>query len=360
MSEFNELKLLLVEDDQQDRQNCIDCVNDFESEKNCKIELVLCENVDEAFSKLNGSFDGAIIDLKLGSQGHEGNQVIDKIEELHFRIPVAILTGTPDAADRDFAHIGIFIKGESGAGYADLLESFWSIHNTGLTRIMGGRGQIEVTLDQVFRKNLVPGRYRKKWGEYGEKDSSRTEKALLRHALSHLLQLLDDGGECYYPEEVYLAPPLTSQIRTGSIVKEKSSEMRFVVMNPACDLVIRGDGKCKTDRILTVAIDLQRELFPDYPASGLSNKQQGELKNAFNNKKSYYHWLPKTDFFEGGFLCFRKLSTLTQEDFNERFDPPDVQISPSFVKDIIARFSAYYARQGQPEIDFERFITLSS
>ena len=359
MSNFNKFKLLLVEDNQQDRQNCIDCIKDFESEKRCNIELVISENAQDALSKLNGSFDAAIIDLKLGSEGHEGNQVIDKIEESHFRIPVAILTATPDATGREFAHIGIFIKGERGAAYNDLLEIFWNIHNTGLTRIMGGRGKIEETLNKVYLQNLLP--QKDKWVTYGKVDSLKTEKALLRHAISHLLQLLDDEGECYYPEEVYLAPPLNSQIRTGSIVKEKSTEMRFVVMNPACDLVIRDDGKCKTDRILTVAIDLQRELFPDYPTSGLSSKQQGELKNAFNNKKSlYYHWLPKTDFFEGGFLCFRKLSTLTQEDFNKRFDPPDVQISPSFVKDIIARFSAYYARQGQPEIDLERFINLSS
>ena len=33
-----------------------------------------------------------------------------------------------------------------------------------------------------------------------------------------------------------------------------------------------------------------------------------------------------------------------------------IQISPSFVKDIVARFSSYYARQGQPNIDFTKFM----
>ncbi|HNY28678.1 MAG TPA: response regulator [Candidatus Sumerlaeota bacterium] len=281
--------------------------------------------------------------------------MVRRIAESHLRIPVAILTGTPDAADLDFAYIGVFKKGDPGSGYADLLDRFWGIHNTGLTRIMGGRGIIEETLSKVFRENLLP--QKDKWVAYGQTDPSRTEKALLRHALSHLLQLLDDDGNRCFPEEVYLTPPLTDKIRTGSIVKEKRSEQRFVVMNPACDLIIRDNGECNTDRILMVEIDSQVSLFPGYPATGLSKSQKQDLEKAYRNKKSlYYHWLPKTDFFEGGFLNFRKLSSLSSEEFNERFEKPAIQISPSFVKDMVARFSAYYARQGQPDIDFVHFL----
>lgn len=350
-----DFKLLLVEDDKQDLQTCRDCVKDFEQEKKCSIDLVECSGVNEALDKLDDSFDGAIIDLKLADDGDEGNQVLNGIKESHFRIPVAILTGTPDAADSDYANIGVFKKGDPGAGYADLLNNFWGIHNTGLTRIMGGRGKIEDTLNTVFLKNLLP--QRRMWVAYGKEDATRAEKALLRHALNHLLQLLDDDGERCFPEEMYLHPPLIDKIRTGSVVKEKSSEQRFVVMNPACDLIIRKKGECNTDRVLIVEIDSQTSLFPDHPATGLSNSQKKELEKAYkNNKSTYYHWLPRTEFFEGGFLNFRKLSTLSSLEFNERFDKPAIQISPSFVKDMVARFSAYYARQGQPDIDFEHFI----
>ena len=94
------------------------------------------------------------------------------------------------------------------------------------------------------------------------------------------------------------------------------------------------------------------------PEEKLSLRKKGELKQAFrNNKSSYYHWLPQTKFFKGGFLNFRKLETLDIEKFSEIFKtPPKIQISPSFVKDIVARFSSYYARQGQPDIDFDKFI----
>lgn len=361
---MTDFKLLLVEDADQDLQSCRDCVDDFQKDKQCSIELVECKNVKEAFEKLDNSFDGAIIDLKLADQGDEGNQVVSRIAESHFRIPVAILTGTPNAADSDFAYIGVFKKGEKDAGYAHLLDIFWGIHNTGLTRIMGGRGKIEETLEHVFRNNLVPEKYRKKWVEYGEKYFPRTEKALLRHALNHLLQLLDDDGDRFYPEEVYLTPPLTDEIRTGSIVKEKSSEKRFVVMNPACDLVIRGEdksknGKCKTDRILIVEIEKQDEVVKK-ALEDIKNtdKKKKKLEAVFGNHYSdYYHWLPDIDSCKGGgFLNFRKLLSLPMEDFNNKFDKPEIQISPFFVKDIVARFSAYYARQGQPDIDYKDII----
>ena len=221
---------------------------------------------------------------------------------------------------------------------------------------MGGRGIIEQTLSQVFLENLLP--QIDKWIHYGEDDSSRTEKALLRHTLNHLLQLLDDDADSCFPEEVYLHPPLNDDIRTGSLVKEKESGKWFAVMSPACDLVVREDGSRNTDRILIVEVDLGTTLFPWFDDTNLSNTRKGELKRAFgNNKSAYHHWLPKTDFFEGGFLNFRKLFTLEIEQFQEKFHiPPEIQISLSFVKDIVARFSSYYARQGQPDIDFDRFI----
>ena len=40
-----------------------------------------------------------------------------------------------------------------------------------------------------------------------------------------------------------------------------------------------------------------------------------------------------------------------------RFDvPPSIQISPPFVKDIVARFSSFYSRQGQPTVDFDELM----
>lgn len=72
-----------------------------------------------------------------------------------------------------------------------------------------------------------------------------------------------------------------------------------------------------------------------------------------NNYSNFYHYLPQTSKFEGGIIDFRKIDTYKPTDFKSNFGDPDVQISMAFTKDIVARFSSYYARQGQPDFDFD-------
>ena len=53
---------------------------------------------------------------------------------------------------------------------------------------------------------------------------------------------------------------------------------------------------------------------------------------------------------DGGFLDFRRLQTISLGCFASDFEGLDARIAPSFVKDVVSRFSAFYARQGQPVI----------
>ena len=356
---MNSIKLLVVEDDSQDIGTCRSTVERYRDEKHREVELVECKDVDEAFEKLDNTFDGAIIDIRLGDQGDEGNEVVQRIRERQYRFPVAILTGTPASADPEFSYIGVFKKGDPGAGYYDLLDRFWQIHDTGLTRILGGRGIIESRLSEVFWRNILP--QIQKWEAYGQADSTRTENALLRHTLNHLIQLIDEDLERYFPEEFYLFPPSSENLRTGSILKDKESDQQFAVLSPDCDLVIRSDGTKNTDRILLVEIISPNVLFDWFGSEAPSDLGRDRI-NSFiralkNNGSRHYHCLPETDFFSLGFLNFRSVSTVGTDEIKQKFDlPPKVQISPPFVKDIVARFSSYYARQGQPDIDFSRLL----
>ena len=345
---MSQLRLLIVEDYEQDLENCREDVEAYKCDKERAIDLVECKTLDEGLKQLDNSFDGAIIDLKLAPQGDEGNQVIEKIEESFFRIPIAIFTGNPGNTDDNLNEkimlLGVFIKGETR--YYDLLDKFWDIYDTGLTRIMGGRGEIEKLLSKVFLKNLRP--QIETWVSYGAEDSERTERALLRYALNHLFQLLEEGEENCFPEEVYLYPPLSEDITTGSIVKEKTNDQQFAVLSPACDLVIR-DGESNTDHILLVEIE-------SVGVALVGKRNKNSVESLVKNKRQYRHWLPPTDFFEGGVINFRKLKTVNKADFDDQFETPSIQISPFFVKDIVSRFSSYYARQGQPDIDSKDFV----
>lgn len=357
-----EIKLMIVEDADSDLEVCRTSVETYQTQKNdagvgLVINLTECKTVDDALQKIDNSFDGAIIDLKFPSGDDKGKEVLEKIRDSFFRIPVIILTGTPDsidAGDRPYL-ISVLKKGE--ADYqTDILDTFLDIYNTGLTRIIGGRGKIEQTLNEVFLKNLLP--QLETWKNYGKSDTQRTEKALLRFTLNHLVQVLDDDEDQCFPEEVYIYPPLSNDLKTGSIIKNKDSEDLCVVLSPACDLVIRNDGNFKTDHILLVDIEEANAII-DTVLNGITNrgKKKDKLKNVFgNNYTDYFHWLPETYFFNGGFLNFRKITTCTKDELGYIYDPPHIQISPHFVKDILSRFSSYYARQGQPDIDRTKII----
>lgn len=377
---MSKLRLLIVEDNDRDLRSFRNSVRKYTHETQREIDLVECKDREGALAELDKSFDGAIIDLTLLDQNEAGNQIVEKIIESFFRIPIAIFTGNEHYWDENLNAkillIGIFRKGR--IEHEKILDRFWDIYNTGLTHIMGGRGKIETTLNQVFLENLKPNR--KRWISYAEgeeENSERTQKALLRYTLNHLLQLLEDDREDYFPEEVYLYPPVLdevttrSKLTTGSIVKENNQW--FVVLSPACDL-ITGRGGQFTERILFVEIEKEADIV-NKALNRLQRITDEEEKQKVkedilqrlsrNNHCFYYHWLPPVNFkfsgggsldFDGGFLNFRKSEALSKRKFRTKFRDPLIQISPFFVKDIVSRFSSYYARQGQPDIDSEEFI----
>ena len=354
---MNQMKILLVED-AEDQQNIFkDTVEVFNRENNLNVEYEIAKDTKEASNKIDGSYDGVIIDLWLGDDEEGGNEIVRDLDDSFTRIPIIFVTAFADQVIDHPSVLRTRRRDDRARTYRSDLLLFQEIHNTGLTRIMGGRGIIEKNLSKVFLENLLP--QIDTWISYAETDPERTEKALLRYTLNHLLQFLEEDEERCFPEEFYLYPPVSEEITTGSIVNKKTSDQSFVVLSPACDLVIRKNGEFKTDRILLVEIETENNIV-DAALDGIRRKQSKEnkLRDVFNNNhRDYYHWLPKAYSFNGGFLNFRKLRTLDKIGFHEGFEVPSIQISPSFVKDIVSRFSAFYARQGQPDIDSEDFVT---
>ena len=175
---------------------------------------------------------------------------------------------------------------------------------------MGGRGLLEERLNTVFLRNLLPTL--DAWICYGRDDAQRTEKALLRYALGHLVADLEGDETPCYPEEFYLAPPLVDALTTGSLVKRKGDETWHVVMTPACDLVLR-NGKRNVDSIILAAVVPEETV---YAAPKMDAGRKKQLKR--NNDKSCYHWLPNSKVAAGGYLDFRQLRTVSLDRFRMR------------------------------------------
>ncbi len=361
------LKLLLVEDSGLDVQNLKSTIIRYSREKDKKIELIEAVNKTEALQKLNNTFDGAIIDLKLSTEPDEGNDVVNEIAS-KYRIPVAVMTGTPQHARKGPKYLGVFTKGETG--YDELLDLFFLVYETGITNILGGRGKLEKAMNEVFWNNILPNL--NDWMAY-KAQGKDTETALLRFTINHIVELADNETQVYFPEEMYIIPPVSKNLNTGSIVKNKESGERFVILSPACDLTSH-NGTIKTDRVLICFIestnnsslirDARKKIRIEILETDDKETKKGKIdkiekaqrilseipKNTYSH---YFHYLPETGLFVGGIINFRKIETYTLKDFKDKFEIPNAQVAMTFAKDIVSRFSNYYARQGQPDFDFD-------
>ena len=66
---MNTMKILLVEDAIGEQQNFIEVVDDFNQKYNLTVEPDIVEDVEDAWSvldKMDNSYNGVIIDMKLG------------------------------------------------------------------------------------------------------------------------------------------------------------------------------------------------------------------------------------------------------------------------------------------------------
>lgn len=343
------MTILLVEDDKQSVDTCIEIAS-----FNKDIQIKVANDFTEAKNKLsNEEIDTAIVDIKLGSVADAGNSVIEEIEKLSLRIPTVIHTGTPDSVQVNA--LKVFVRGENT--YDEIFDYLVNVYNTGLVNILGRKGLLEKQLYNVYQKNILPT-LETSWVNYGIENPEKTEKALLRYTLNHLLQLLentDDVDKCY-PEEMYIFPPVDENYRTGSIVRDNENHY-FIILSPACDLALH-NGSFKTERVLLVEIKDISNIIDLATKHCLSPEERKEkLESIFKNTFSlYYHWLPKVDFYSGGIINFRRIYSFSKKELQKNYSKPIIQIAPFFCKDIVARFSSYYARQGQPDIDYGSFI----
>ena len=399
------LRILLVENEQDDIDACNLAASLFNREE-YKIEIIPCKSVNdvreewEQYSKKlwnekeHRFFDGAIIDLHLDDDNKNGievggNEVAHKIENLLPKTPLVIRTGTPTALDSSLNHIKCLKRDVEEAEFENLFNWFLIIRKTGLTNIMSGGGEIESKMNAVFQRVLMPRI--ETWIKHAneenpgsleqdtvhqfatasvsvneqEKILKNVERGMLRYVLSHLFTLLDEDDEKYYAEEFYLSDLETSpqsKIRQGSLWKK--DQTIFVVLTPACDLVIRQSGQCKTDRILLAEIDpINRYCYPKF-LDRMKKRDPAFDENLFirkfllNTYAPYLHWVPSfyPDIEQGGLINFRKLVSLKASDLFNQYQNLNIHISHHFIKDITSRMSSYYARQGQPDLNISSHL----
>lgn len=365
MSKSEKLKLLLVEDNSAEIESYTNIIEIFGQNNNLEVDLKVERRLDTALKEISSHFDAAIVDIRLEDDkpGTEygGETLVYKLLE-EFRIPTFVYTGTPSfishIEEKENILFKKYVKAE--VGIKDIMKEIKLIFDSGITKILGRRGLIEEKLDKIF------------WAHIADNLDLRdltpdSEKKILRYIAAHLQEYLelDESGyfEKYTPDEVYICPPIKKGIFTGNILNQKDTGDYFIVLTPACDLaqqkaksiVIAPIESLKEDGIVKQNVNINKD--PD-----TSKKQKKSaidvLEKIIGNSYSYkFHFLPQAKFFEGGLIDFQKLISVIPKELEEKFDPI-ASITAPFLKDIIARFSIYYSRQGAPDLNKKKIIDI--
>lgn len=363
MIENEILKLIIVEDNEEQIKLYKDTIDEFNKSSIIKIESKVSKNLKEGFEQIKtDDFDAAIIDLRLGSEDMtgKGKQIIKEIKS-NLRFPVFVLSAYPGDLDEDLKKENVFYKVyvQTKKDTTDVLKEITDIYKTGITKIMGSKGIIEKTLQKVFWENIANSmEYWKKEVE----DKNKIEKVLSRHILAHLdesLRLTEEGAfEKCHPAEVYIIPPIKKDFFTGDILKNKTSEEYFLILTPACDMELRKQGdnsiKRNADKITLAKLTEFNQVpeIREYINNQSNTKKKKVEEYIKNTKKGRYHYLPSFGTQIPGFLIdFQDINQINQDELTTYNRV--ASIDEPFLKDIISRFTSYYARQGSPNLDID-------
>ncbi|MGZ3754874.1 MAG: hypothetical protein ACXVAY_09935 [Mucilaginibacter sp.] len=365
---MNEARILIVENEEPQKISYLDTIDTFNKKSPIKIIAEVVDNLESALKAITEDvFDGAILDLRLNNNSTvpDGNEVIKSIVDIK-RFPVFIYSGFIGDLDPSIPKSIFFQVYEKGMDFTKILECFNDIFKTGVTRILGKRGILQEFLDKVFWTHLSNSlNY---WVD------EKNERTLLRYTLTQIIEYLeiDSSGAFvnYNPAEVYISPPIRPFFFTGSILENNETKDKFIILSPACDLAHQGKTKnillAKIDAINSPIIENPKNILKKPIRPGLKPEEyekeytkrehaKSTLKEVFTNNFAYrYHFLPDCRYFEGGLINFQNILTISSDE-NSGYTPI-ASVTSAFCKDIIARFSYYYSRQGSPDFDFDRLL----
>ena len=192
-----------------------------------------------------------------------------------------------------------------------------------------------------------------------ELDKELRNQRMLRFATTRLNELLtfkpDEKLDGYDAFEFYFTPPVKSKPFTGDIIDYDGE--KYIVLTAACDM-----AQAKTDYVVLCKIDfdifdtLKTQIKTQIKTQeSINGSTKSDLTNYINNNKPRYHLLPPCDLFSGALIDFQQIKSISKGDFFEKACIVS-SINPVFIKDIQARFSQYYGRQGQPQLEYESIL----
>lgn len=371
------MRLLIVDDAKTDLDSCRTSVRKWnkthpdESKISELIEKKTFSDAQQYFMDYGScNIDGVILDLKLGRLPDAGQKLIDALDAMHRRVPIVVFTATQDPLSCHYL-LGKFTKGDES--YDAAFEKFDAARRIGLTKILGCNGVIDQQLKKIF-DCVIMERF-DSWVKFSEGRAADVERSLSRSVVEHLHDVMDVESDKYAPDEFYVTKldSPSKYVASGEILRSRDGKNFVVVISPACDLALHPPACAPKSEVVQVcqleALNAWEERMAGCVKRRMERtakeqewaekKTRDEIQKEFaslrhkvltNQHSAYYHYFPAAVGFNDMLLNFRMIEKYTHKKLKGAYTQTCYKVSPYFFRDVQSRFSAYYGRQGQPEI----------
>jgi len=323
-------------------------------------------------------YDLIILDLCVGKATEVsdkiGIEIFGQIKRRAF-IPIVFFTGLPDYVKGLESDI-VRIAGK-GDGYDALFSQISRIFDTKFIELKSEVNKvIREGVRSFFWDFVHPN---KPIIEQLLKDEISLKYLLLRRlgkSLSSELtrNVIEDPNftsDLSHPMEYYIYPPSDGEFETGDIVRHKKSGNISVICTPSCDLIDRGKGGRKADRVLLVHAHKFTSIskYIDYKAAESkiiqiesegkqpSKENVGHLSNTrealydlMGTKNERHFFLPQTPFIEASLVDFQYKDTVAYKDLEANFEII-ASLDDPISQAVIAKYTRYYSRVGFRDLD---------
>ena len=344
---LNNINILIVEDDQTQQKMYADCIKEYnKGQEENHIQFTQLYMIDD-FSKtvFENHFDSLIVDLTLGEEA-SGNEVIKKVLEC-CRFPVFVVSGDLNKLDIDMKESLLFNIYKRDDDFYEILDRIVNIYMTGYSKALSFGGKLDKMINEVFWKYLNDDSI-----SFSNCNNDQKANRILRYALSRVSDTLSLSSTDKHDEfcacECVIIPPIEAVIFPGDIVSYEDKE--YIIISADCDIE---NSKSEYITMCKLNSNYYDELVSClYPET--AKKAEETLKKLVNNNLNRYHLIPATSKYSGNVIDFQQVFSFSKEKTTEMCRV--ATISADFMKDVRARFTSYYGRQGQPQLMHDEIL----
>ncbi len=350
--------VLLLEDDEKIIKPFIAY---FEAKK-LDAELIVSKNLNDyllAFEKHSKQVKCMVMDLNNHESASETsiNETIIQIKKHHnnHRVPIFVHSGNL-AHFTDLNEKGTIIKKEKNRkSIEEIIDSIELMLNSGFLNIFSINGTLdEKIMSEIhsafinqFKHNeieeIIKSIYKVNPNkpDFSNRINEVFERIAIRSIYQNFINSSDEKNNVVNSIEHYFRRTNTIKhfFYTGDVFEDKDGKMYFVA-TPRCDI-----SNKKFEKILLCEINQIEEQHGFSSKNAEKNIQSCITDNVTNsNIAERYRFLPPSPQFKGGFVDFRKITTLSEDELKEFI--LIISLVDDLTNDVIRKLASYLLRGG--------------